>query len=47
MRIDNLSRVMRAAVATGWEPERLSDAEVVDGEHTIEPYTTMGIQIGP
>ena len=32
MRIDNLSPVMGASVATGWEPEGLSDTEVADGE---------------
>ncbi len=32
MRIDNLSTTMGTAVATGWEPEKLSDADVVDGE---------------
>jgi len=32
MRIDNLSPAMGTAVATGWEPEKLSDADVVDGE---------------
>ena len=32
MRIDNLSPTMGTAVATGWKPEGLSDAEVADGE---------------
>ena len=32
MRIDKLSPVMGTDVATGWEPEGLSDAEVADGE---------------